>query len=80
MKTNFEKIKQELTVKLKNFEDKNGKDKSFVLGQNDDLVHSMKVKGKVFENIQLDEEFENIDLLDFLGYERIISCKRKNNK
>ena len=80
MKNNFDKLKKELEKKIANFEDENGQDYNFCLGQNDDLVHSMKMKGEVFKNIELDEEFENADLLDYLGYERIISCKKNGNK
>ena len=80
MKNNFNKLKKELKQKIAEFEQKNGQDYNFYLGQNDDLVHSMKMKGEVFENIELDEEFESTDLLDFLGYERIISCKKGDNK
>ena len=73
---NIKKINNELLEQIKEFERVHGKDYNFNLKQNDDLVHSMKVKGEVFKQIQLDEEFENADLLDYLGYERIISCKK----
>ena len=79
MNKNYKKINEELNKQIKQFEDKKGNDFSFYLNENDPIVHSMKVKGKLFEKIELDEEFENADLLDYLGYERIISCK-KNNK
>lgn len=79
MKDNFNKINKELTSIIADFEAKNGKDYSFYINENEPIVHSMKVKGKLFEHIKLDEEFESADLLDYLGYERIISCK-KNNK
>lgn len=79
MNNNFKKINEELNKQIKHFEDKNGKEYLFCLNEKDPLVHSMKVKGKLFEKIDLDAEFENADLLDYLGYERIISCK-KNNK
>ncbi len=79
MNIKFNKIKKELDKEVKEFEKEKGKDFSFYLNENDPLLHNMKVKGMLFKNIKLDEEFENADLLDFLGYERIISCK-KNNK
>lgn len=78
MKNNFEKIDQELREQIKEFENHNGKNYDFALNKNDPLVHSMKVKGELFKNIELDSEFENADLLDYLGYERIISCRRNN--
>ena len=78
MNKTFEKINKELTQNIKIFESKNGKDFDFNINQNDPILHTMKVKGKLFQNIQLDEEFENADLLDYLGYERIISCKKKD--
>ena len=77
MKNNFNKINKELSQKIKEFEERNGVDYSFNLNQNDPIVHSMKVKGKLLENLDLDAEFESADLLDYLGYERIISCKKK---
>ncbi len=76
MEINYEKIKSELQKNVHDFEKKNGKDYSFTLSQNDDLVHSMKVKGMLFSKLDLDSEFESADLLDYLGYERIISCKK----
>ena len=76
MEINYEKIKSELQKNIHDFERKNGKDFSFTLSQNDDLVHSMKVKGMLFSKLDLDSEFESADLLDYLGYERIISCKK----
>ncbi len=76
MEINYEKIKSELQKNVHDFEKKNGKDFSFTLSQNDDLVHSMKVKGMLFSKLDLDSEFESADLLDYLGYERIISCKK----
>ncbi len=76
MEINYEKIKSELQKNIHDFEKKNGKDFSFTLSQNDDLVHSMKVKGMLFSKLDLDSEFESADLLDYLGYERIISCKK----
>ena len=78
MKDNFEKINNELTEKIKVFENKFGNDFDFNIKQNDPILHNMKVKGKLFEKIEQDKEFENIDLLDYLGYERIISCKKKD--
>lgn len=78
MINNYKKINKKLNKKIKDFESKNGKQYSFYLNKNDPLVHSMKMKGKLFENIDLDSEFENADLLDYLGYERIISCKKSN--
>ena len=75
MEINYQKIKQLLQKQVDDFEKKNG-DKSFTLSQNDELVHSMKVKGLLFSKIDLDSEFENADLLDYLGYERIVSCKK----
>ena len=78
MKNNFNKINKELSQKIEQFEELNGKNYPFNLNQNDPLVHSMKVKGKLLENLDMDAEFESADLLDFLGYERIISCKKKN--
>lgn len=78
MNKTFEKINKELTHSIEIFESKNGKDFDFNINQNDPILHNMKVKGKLFQNIQLDEEFENADLLDYLGYERIISCKKKD--
>ena len=76
MEINYEKIKKLLQKNVDDFEKKNGKDYSFYLSQNDELVHSMKVKGMLFSKLDLDSEFESADLLDFLGYERIISCRR----
>lgn len=78
MNNNFKKINEQLNEQINNFEKEHGKDFSFYLNQNDPLVHSMKVKGELFKNIDLDSEFENADLLDLLGYERIISCKKKS--
>ena len=80
MNVEFKKINELLTKQIIEFESKNGSDYSFKINQNDPIVHSMKVKGELFKYIDLDEEFENADLLDYLGYERIISCKRNNNK
>lgn len=79
MKDNFNKINKELTKQIEEHELKNGKDYSFYINENDPIVHSMKMKGELLKHIELDQEFENADLLDYLGYERIISCK-KNNK
>ncbi len=76
MEINYKKIKSELQKNIHNFEKKNGKDFSFVLSQNDEIVHSMRMKGILFSKLDLDSEFENADLLDYLGYERIISCKK----
>ena len=78
MNNNFEKINKELKQNIEKFESKNGKDFDFNIKQNDQDLHTMKMKGRLFKNIQLDEEFENADLLDYLGYERIISCKKKD--
>lgn len=72
---NFKKYNQELNQSILEFE-KNNVQKSFSLNENDPIVHSMKVKGKIFSQIDIDSEFENADLLDLLGYERIISCKK----
>ena len=80
MDKKFEKINKELKNQIETFEKKNGKNFCFDLKQNDALVHNMKLRGKLFEQIELDSEFESADLLDFLGYERIISCKKNNNK
>ena len=71
----FKKYNQELNQNVLEFE-KNNAPKSFILNENDPLVHSMKVKGEIFSQIDIDSEFENADLLDLLGYERIISCKK----
>ena len=71
----FKKYNQELEKSVENFE-KNSSKKTFTLNENDPIVHSMKVKGELFSQIELDSEFENADLLDLLGYERIISCKK----
>ena len=76
--SNFNKINDELTRQIEEFELKNGKDYNFNINENEPIVHSMKMKGKLFKNLELDEEFENADLLDYLGYERIISCKKIN--
>ena len=79
MKQNFEKMNNELTKKVKEFEKYHSLEE-FYVNENDTSLHNMKMKGEVFSKINLDEEFENADLLDYLGYERIISCKKKNNK
>ena len=78
MEHNFNEINKELTKQIEKFEAKNGKDYSFYINEKEPIVHSMKMKGKIFEQIKLDEEFENADLLDYMGYERIISCKKSN--
>lgn len=75
---NINKLNEELRIQIQNFEDEHGKDYSFNLNENDPIVHSMKVKGRLFKEIELDEEFENADLLDYLGYERIISCRKED--
>lgn len=74
---NLIEIKKQLNNEINNFYKNNGEDYSFNLNENDPIVHSMKVKGKLFKNLDLDAEFEKTDLLDYLGYERIISCKKK---
>lgn len=79
MKHNFEKMNKELTKKVEEFE-KFHSQEEFYVNENDTSLHSMKMKGEVLSKIDLDAEFENADLLDYLGYERIISCKKKNNK
>lgn len=71
----FKKYNQELEKSVKDFE-KNSSKKTFILNENDTIVHNMKVKGEIFSQIELDSEFESADLLDLLGYERIISCKK----
>ena len=71
----FEKYNQELKQSIDKFE-KSGKSVVTILNENDPHLHNMKVKGEIFEKIDLDAEFENADLLDLLGYERIISCKK----
>ena len=71
----FEKYNQELKQSVDKFE-KSGKSVVTILNENDPHLHNMKVKGEIFEKIDLDAEFENADLLDLLGYERIISCKK----
>ena len=43
-------------------------------------LHSMKVKEEILKNLDTDAEFENADLLDYLGYERIIACNKQNKK
>ena len=78
MNKTFEKINKELIDKITVFENKNGKDYDFYIKQNDEVLHNMKVKGELFKDIELDKEFESADLFDYLGYERIISCKKKD--
>lgn len=71
----FEKYNQELKESIQKFESQ-GKNVPTILNENNPHLHNMKVKGEIFSQIDLDSEFENADLLDLLGYERIISCKK----
>ena len=76
----FDAQNRELKQKIKQFEQKNGDIQTYVFNENKPYLHTMKMKGEIFENLPLDAEFENADLLDYLGYERIISCKKNNKK
>ena len=76
----YDEQNRELNQKIKQFEQKNGDLTNFVFNENKPYLHTMKMKGEIFENLPLDAEFENADLLDYLGYERIISCKKNNKK
>ncbi|MBQ3493963.1 MAG: hypothetical protein IJA69_00955 [Clostridia bacterium] len=77
MEQKFDAMNRELEQKLAQFEQKNGDLLSFVVNENAPFVHSMKMKEEILKNLDIDAEFENADLLDYLGYERIISCKTK---
>ena len=74
----FKKINAELSKKVEEFEKCHCQEELYI-NQSDTSLHSMKMKGEVFSKINLDQEFEDADLLDYLGYERII-CTKKNNK
>ena len=78
MNENFEAQDRELKKIIAEFEAKHGELRQFILNENAPYLHTMKMRGEVLENLDIDSEFENADLLDYLGYERIISCK--NNK
>lgn len=78
MENNLKLLGSELNKAVSSFENKNGDLIEFVLNENAPHLHIMKVKAELFKNLDLDQEFEQADLLDYLGYERIISCRRKN--
>lgn len=78
MNQNFRKINRELKDKISEFENKNGDLRDFILNENAPYLHTMKMKEDILKNLDIDAEFENADLLDLLGYERIISCKKDN--
>ena len=69
---NFKKINDEYTKQLSNVNNQ------IYLNENDDIVHSMKVKGKLYKDIPIDKDFEKVDLLDYFEFERKISCKKDN--
>ena len=73
---NEKRFKEELQKKVTEFE-KNHHEEEFYLNENDPLVHSMKMKGELFSMIEMDEEFERVELFDLLGIERIICKKNK---
>ena len=77
MEQKFDAMNKELLAKLEDFEIKNGNLVEFVVKQSEGDLHTMKMKEDILKNLELDAEFENADLLDYLGYERIISCKTK---
>ena len=77
MEQKFDAMNKELQDKLKQFEEKNGDMLEFVVKQSGSDLHTMKMKEEILKNLDIDAEFENVDLLDYLGYERIISCKTK---
>ena len=78
MNQNFGKINRELKDKISEFENKNGDLRDFILNENAPYLHTMKMKEDILKNLDIDAEFENADLLDLLGYERIISCNKDN--
>ena len=77
MEQKFDAMNKELSRKLEEFEAKNGELVEFVIKQSKSDLHTMKMKEEILKNLDIDAEFENADLLDYLGYERIISCKTK---
>ena len=78
MNQNFRKINRELKDKISEFENKNGDLRDFILNENAPYLHTMKMKEDILKNLDIDAEFENADLIDLFGYERIISCKKDN--
>ena len=76
----FDKQNRELKQKIKSFEKNNGSIEDYVFKQNEPFLHSMKMKEEILKNLDIDAEFENADLLDYLGYERIISCNKQTKK
>ena len=79
MNQSFKSQNSELKQKIKQFEAEHGDLREYILNENLPYLHSMKIRGEIFDSLDIDTEFENADLLDFLGYERIIACN-KNKK